>query len=186
MRVMVLVKATKDSEAGKPPEEKLILETMKLNEELMKAGVLLDAGGLWPSSQGKRIRLEGETRAITDGRFAETKELVGGYWMLQANSFDEVVEWMKRFPLDRNGCELEIRRLIDVGDFAEGEEANAMHERLEKQVGRETERHVQLAVMSFDERMREVREEAASRLGRELDRAVEVLAQDELARRLGA
>ena len=136
MKFLVLVKATKDSEAGKHPEENLIMETMKLNEEMMKAGVLLDAGGLWPSSQGKRIRLEGETRKITDGPFAETKELIGGYWMLQAKSIDEVVEWMKRFPLDKNGGELEIRRLIDVGDFAGSEEVNAMHERLEKQVRR--------------------------------------------------
>jgi hypothetical protein len=136
MKFLVLVKATKDSEAGKHPEENLIMATMKLNEEMVKAGVLLDAGGLWPSSQGKRIRLEGETREVTDGPFAETKELVGGYWMLQAKSIDEVVEWMKRFPLDKNGGELEIRRLIDVGDFAESEEANAMHERLEKQVRR--------------------------------------------------
>ncbi len=136
MKFLVLVKATKDSEAGKHPEENLIMETMKLNEEMVKAGVLLDAGGLWPSSQGKRIRLEGETREITDGPFTETKELIGGYWMLQAKSIDEVVEWMKRFPLDKNGGELEIRRLIDVGDFALSEEANAMHERLEKQVRR--------------------------------------------------
>jgi hypothetical protein len=136
MKFLVLVKATKDSEAGKHPEENLIMETMKLNEEMMKAGVLLDAGGLWPSSQGKRIRLKGETREITDGPFTETKELIGGYWMLQAKSIDEVVEWMKRFPLDKNGGELEIRRLIDVGDFAASEEANAMHERLEKQVRR--------------------------------------------------
>ena len=136
MKFLVLIKATKDSEAGKYPEEKLIMETMKLNEEMVKAGVLLDAGGLWPSSQGKRIRLEGETREITDGPFTETKELIGGYWMLQAKSIDEVAEWMKRFPLDKNGGELEIRRLIDVGDFALSEEANAMHERLEKQVRR--------------------------------------------------
>ena len=136
MKFLVLVKATKDSEAGKYPEENLIMETMKLNEEMMKAGVLLDAGGLWPSSQGKRIRLQGETREITDGPFTETKELIGGYWMLQTKSIDEVVEWMKRFPLDKNGGELEIRRLIDVGDFAGSEEANAMHERLEKQVRR--------------------------------------------------
>ena len=136
MKFLVLVKATKDSEAGKYPEESLIMETMKPNEEMVKAGVLLDAGGLWPSSQGKRIRLEGGTRTVTDGPFTETKELIGGYWMVQAKSFDEVVEWMKRFPLDKNGGELEIRRLIDVADFAVSEEATAMHERLEKQVRR--------------------------------------------------
>jgi len=136
MKFLVLVKATKDSEAGKYPEESLIMETMKPNEEMVKAGVLLDAGGLWPSSQGKRIRLEGGTRTVTDGPFTETKELIGGYWMVQAKSIDEVVEWMKRFPLDKNGGELEIRRLIDVADFAVSEEATAMHERLEKQVRR--------------------------------------------------
>src|SRR5215813_11767449 len=136
MKFLVLVKATKDSEAGVHPEKKVILEMMRFNEEMVKAGVLLDAGGLWPSSHGKRIRLEGETREITDGPFTETKELIGGYWMLQAKSIDEVVEWMKRFPLDKNGGELEIRRLIDVGDFAGSEEATAMHERLEKQVRR--------------------------------------------------
>ena len=136
MKFLVLIKATKDSEAGKHPDESLIMETMKLNEEMVKAGVLLDAGGLWPSSQGKRIRLQGGVREITDGPFTETKELIGGYWMMEAKSIDEVVEWMKRFPLDKQGGELEIRRLIDVADFAMSEEANAMHERLEKQVRR--------------------------------------------------
>ncbi len=136
MKFLVLIKATQDTEAGKYPDEKIIMETMKLNEEMVKAGVLLDAGGLWPSSQGKRIRLEGETRQITDGPFPETKELIGGYWMLQARSIDDVLEWMKRVPLDRNGGELEIRRLIDVGDFTASEEANALHARLEEQVRR--------------------------------------------------
>ena len=138
MKFLVLVKATKDSEAGVHPEEKVIMETMRFNEEMMKAGVLLDAGGLWPSSQGKRIRVEGTTRQITDGPFTETKELIGGYWMVQAKSFDEVMEWMKRCPtLHEDGGELEIRRLIDVGDFPEaGEEANEMHKRLEEQVRR--------------------------------------------------
>ena len=136
MKFLVLIKATKDSEAGKFPEEKIIMETMKLNEEMVKAGVLLDAGGLWPSSQGKRIRAQGDTRQITDGPFTETKELIGGYWMMNAKSIDEVVEWMKRFPLDKNGGELEIRRLIDVGDYEASDEAKEMHERLEKQVRR--------------------------------------------------
>jgi hypothetical protein len=138
MKFLVLVKATKNSEAGVHPEEKTILETMRFNEEMVKAGVLLDAGGLWPSSQGKRIRVEGTTRQITDGPFTELKELIGGYWMMQAKSFDEVMEWMKRCPaLDGDGSEIEIRRLIDVGDFAEaGGEANELHERLEEQVRR--------------------------------------------------
>jgi hypothetical protein len=136
MKFLVLTKATKDSEAGVHPEEKVIMEMMRFNEEMVKAGVLLDAGGLYPSSQGKRIRVVGKSQQITDGPFAEAKELVGGYWMLQAKSFDEVVEWMKRCPA-HDGAEFEIRRLIDVGDFAElGEEANAMHKRLEEQVKR--------------------------------------------------
>jgi len=138
MKFLVLVKATKDSEAGVHPEEKVIMETMRFNEEMVKAGVLLDAGGLWPSSQGKRLRVEGTTLQISDGPFTETKELIGGYWMMQAKSFDEVVEWMKRCPtLHKDGSELEIRRLIDVGDFAEaGVQANEMHKRLEEQVRR--------------------------------------------------
>ena len=137
MKFLVLVKATKDSEAGVMPEERVIMETMRFNEELVKAGVLLDAGGLWPSSQGKRIHAEGETLRITDGPFTETKELIGGYWMLQARSFDEAGEWMKRCPTLHGGSELEIRRLVDVGDFAEaGEEVNERHKRLEEQVRR--------------------------------------------------
>lgn len=137
MKFLVLVKATKDSEAGVHPGENAIMETMRFNEEMMKAGVLLDAGGLWPSSQGKRIRMEGTTRQIIDGPFTETKELIGGYWMVQARSFDEVTEWMKRCPaLREDGSEIEIRRLVDVGDFDLGEEANEMHRRLEDQVKR--------------------------------------------------
>jgi hypothetical protein len=137
MKFLVLIKATKDSEAGVYPEQNVIMETMRFNEEMMKAGVLLDAGGLYPSSQGKRIRVVGKSQQITDGPFAETKELIGGYFMMQAKSFDEVMEWMKRCPGLQDGAELEIRRLVDVGDFPEmGEEVNAMHKRLEEQVRR--------------------------------------------------
>jgi hypothetical protein len=137
MKFLVLAKATKNSEAGVYPEQKVIMETMRFHEEMMKAGVLLDAGGLWPSSQSKRIRVEGTTHQIIDGPFTETKELIGGYWMMQAKSFDEVIEWMKRCPTLEDGSELEIRRLVDVGDFPEiGEEANEMHKRLEEQVRR--------------------------------------------------
>jgi len=96
MKFLVLIKATKASEAGVHPEEKVIMEMMRFNEEMVKAGVLLDAGGLYPSSQGKRIRVVGASQQITDGPFAETKELIGGYFMMQAKSFDEVMEWMKR------------------------------------------------------------------------------------------
>src|SRR3954462_10533021 len=132
MKFLVLLKATKDSEAGVYPGEHVIMETMRFNEEMMKAGVLLDAGGLYPSSQGKRIRVAGTTPQITDGPFTEAKELIGGYFMMQAKSFDEVVEWMKRCPaLHQDDAELEIRRLIDVGEIAEmSEEANALHQRL--------------------------------------------------------
>ncbi|HEY3801969.1 MAG TPA: YciI family protein [Kofleriaceae bacterium] len=138
MKFLVLVKATKNSEAGVHPSEHVIMETMRFNEEMVKAGVLLDAGGLWPSNQGKRIRVDGKTRRVVDGPFAEAKELIGGYWMMQAKSFDEVVEWMNRCPaLQEDGSEVEIRRLIDVGDFGEpGDEANALHQRLEDQVKR--------------------------------------------------
>ena len=138
MKFLVLTKATKNSEAGVHPEEKVIMEMMRFNEEMVKAGVLLDAGGLYPSSQGKRIRVVGTSQQITDGPFTETKELIGGYWMMQAKSFDEVVAWMKRCPgLHEDGAEVEIRRLVDVGDFPEmGEEVNAMHKRLEEQVRR--------------------------------------------------
>jgi hypothetical protein len=138
MKFLVLVKATKASEAGVHPEQKVIMESMRFNEEMVKAGVLLDAGGLWPSNQGKRIRVEGATRRIIDGPFTETKELIGGYWMVQAKSFDEVMEWMKRCPaLVEDGSEIEIRRLIDVGDFTEaGDEVNEMHKRLEEHVKR--------------------------------------------------
>jgi hypothetical protein len=136
MKFLVLVKATKNSEAGVHPEQEVIMESMRFNEEMMKAGVLLDAGGLYPSSQGKRIRVEGTTRRIIDGPFTETKELIGGYWMMQAKSFDEVLEWVKRCPVLReDGSELEIRRLIDVGDFGDAE-VNEMHQRLEEQVKR--------------------------------------------------
>ena len=138
MKFLVLVKATKNSEAGVHPAQEVIMESMRFNEEMLKAGVLLDAGGLWPSSQGKRIRVKGTTRQVIDGPFTETKELIGGYWMMQAKSFDEVMEWMKRCPaLGEDGAEIEIRRLIDVGDFGEaGDEVNETHKRLEEHVRR--------------------------------------------------
>lgn len=137
MKFLVLIKATKDSEAGVYPEERVIMEMMRFNEEMVKAGVLLDAGGLYPSSQGKRIRVTGKTKQVTDGPFAETKELVAGYWMMQATSFDDVMAWMQRCPtLHQDGTELEIRRLIDVGDAPMSEEATALHQRLEDQVKR--------------------------------------------------
>jgi hypothetical protein len=98
MRFMVMVKATKESEAGVMPTEKLIREMGNFNEELVKAGVLLAGEGLKPSSKGARIRFDGAKRTVIDGPFAETKELVAGFWLLQCKSLEEVVEWMKRCP----------------------------------------------------------------------------------------
>src|SRR4051812_36113652 len=100
MRVMVLVKANKDSEAGVMPSTELLTEMGKFNEELVKAGVMLAGEGLHPSSKGKRVRFSGPTRTVIDGPFAETKELVAGFWLWQVKSMDEAVEWLKRAPFD--------------------------------------------------------------------------------------
>src|ERR1043166_250738 len=105
MRVMVIVKATKNSEAGALPDQKLLAEMGNFNEQLVKAGVMLAGEGLHPSSKGKRGRFEGSKRTITDGPFAETKELIAGFWILQAKDWDEVLEWVKRCPMD-GGTEL--------------------------------------------------------------------------------
>ena len=103
MRVMVIVKASKESEAGVMPEEKLLTEMGKYNEELVKAGIMLAGEGLHPSSKGKRVRFSGANRTVLDGPFAETKELIAGYWMWQVKSMDEAVEWLKRCPNPRGG-----------------------------------------------------------------------------------
>ena len=118
MRVMVIVKANKDSEAGIMPKEKLFAEMGKFNEELVKAGVLLAADGLQPSSKGKRVRFSGEKRTVIDGPFTETKELVAGYWVWQVRSMEEAVEWVKRCPCphEREG-EIEIRQVFEPEDF---------------------------------------------------------------------
>jgi hypothetical protein len=118
MRVMVMVKANKDSEAGVLPSPKLLAEMGKFNQELIKAGVLLGADGLKPSSKGKRVRFSGEKRTVIDGPFSETKELVGGYWLWQVKSMDEAVEWLKRAPFDRE-TEVEIRPVLEAADFAQ-------------------------------------------------------------------
>lgn len=117
MRVMVIVKANKDSEAGVMPSEKLMGEMGKFNQELMKAGVLLGADGLRPSSKGKRVRFSGQKRTVIDGPFSETKELVGGYWLWQVKSVEEAVEWLKRAPFDYE-TEVEIRPVQEAADFA--------------------------------------------------------------------
>jgi hypothetical protein len=121
MRVMAIVKASKDSEAGKMPSEELLTEMGNFNEELVKAGVMLAGEGLLPSSKGARVRFGGDgERTVVDGPFAETKELVAGYWLLQVGSFEEAVEWMKRCPNphDEEG-EIEIRQVAEAEDFGE-------------------------------------------------------------------
>jgi len=118
MRFMVMVKANKDSEAGVMPSEKLLAEMGKYNEELVKAGVLLAAEGLQPSSKGARVRFSGSKRTVIDGPFTETKELIAGFWILQARSKAEVIEWVKRCPNPMEGeSEIEIRQVFETEDF---------------------------------------------------------------------
>jgi hypothetical protein len=115
---MVLVKASKESEAGQMPDaEKIVAAMGKYNEELVKAGVMLAADGLYPSSKGKRVRFSGTNRTVIDGPFAETKELVAGFWLWQVKSMDEAVEWLKRAPFD-GGTEVELRPIFEMEDFA--------------------------------------------------------------------
>jgi len=118
MQVMVIVKASKESEANIRPSAKLHGEMGKFNGELIKAGILLGGGGLHPSSKGKRVRFSGQQRTVTDGPFTETKELVGGYWLWQVKSMDEAVEWLKRAPFDTE-IEVEIRAVLEAADFAQ-------------------------------------------------------------------
>ncbi len=119
MRFMVMVKADKNSEAGVLPDEKLLTEMGKYNEELVKAGVLLAAEGLQPSSKGARVRFSGTKRTVIDGPFAETKELIAGFWLIQAKSKDEAIEWVKRCPNPFPGTEseIEIRQVFEASDF---------------------------------------------------------------------
>ena len=118
MRVMVMVKATKDSEAGILPDEKLLSDMGKFNEELVKAGVLLAAEGLQPSSKGARVRFSGTKRTVIDGPFAETKELIAGFWLFQVKSLEEAIEWVKRSPNPFAGeSEIEIRQVFEPEDF---------------------------------------------------------------------
>jgi len=120
MRFMILVKATPDSEAGKQPPESLFAEMAAYHEELVKAGVLLDGSGLQPSSKGWRIRYSGDKRAIVDGPFAETKELVAGYTLIQTKTREEAFEWARRFPnpaIDHGEAEIEVRQLYELEDF---------------------------------------------------------------------
>ena len=118
MRVMVIVKASKESEAGTLPDTEILTKMGLYNEQLVKAGVMLAGEGLQPTSKGKRVKFSGEKRTVTDGPFAETKELIAGYWMWKVQSMDEAVEWLKRAPFD-GGTEIEIRPIFETEDFAE-------------------------------------------------------------------
>ena len=115
MRVMVIVKASKDSEAGVMPNEQLFTDMGKYNEELAKAGIMLAGEGLHPSSKGARVRFAGKDRSVIDGPFSETKELIGGFWLWQVSSMAEAIEWLKRAPFD--DCDVEIRPVFEAEDF---------------------------------------------------------------------
>ena len=121
MRFCVMVKATKESEAGKLPSEKLLADMGRFNEELIKAGVMLAGEGLHPSSKGVRVQFSGNQRGVVDGPFAETKELVAGFWLWQCKSLDEAIEWVKRCPrpFESGDCEIEIRQVYEAEDFGE-------------------------------------------------------------------
>jgi hypothetical protein len=120
MRVMVIVKATKDSEAGALPPKGLLTEMTKYNEELVNSGIMLAGDGLKPSSTGKRVKFSGATRTVVDGPFSETKELIAGYWLWEVKSMEEAVEWVKRCPNPMPGeSEIEIRQVFETTDFPE-------------------------------------------------------------------
>ena len=118
MRVMVIVKATEQSEAGVMPSQELLAKMGAFNEKLVEAGVMLAGDGLAASSEGKRVRFDGTTRSVIDGPFAETKELIAGFWLWQVRSMDEAVEWLKRAPFE-DGDVVEIRRVFEADDFGE-------------------------------------------------------------------
>jgi hypothetical protein len=120
MRVMVMVKATQESEAGKMPSQQLLTDMMKFNEELVNAGVMLAGEGLHPSSKAKRVHFSGAKRTVTDGPFAETKELIAGYWIWKVNSMEEAVEWVKKCPNPMNGeSDIDIRPIFEAEDFGD-------------------------------------------------------------------
>jgi hypothetical protein len=134
---MVVVKANKDSEAGGPPDEKILTAMGHFNEELVKAGIMLAGEGLHPSSKGKRVQFSGAKRTVVDGPFAETKELIAGYWMWKVKSMDEAVDWVKRCPNPHNSdSEIEIRPVYEMEEFGAEltPEARAQEERLRQQL----------------------------------------------------
>jgi hypothetical protein len=138
MRVMVFVPGNKDSEAGVMPSEELIAKMTKFNEELVKAGVMLDGQGLTPTSKAKRVKFEGGKRTVIDGPFAESKELVAGYWIWQVRSIDEAVEWLKRAPFE-GGVEVTIRPIFEAVDFGKEltPELRAKEEKLRAEIARQ-------------------------------------------------
>ena len=133
MRFMVMVKANEDSEAGVMPSKELLTEMGRYNEELVKAGVMLAGEGLQPSSKGARVRFSGKERTVIDGPFAETKELIAGFWLIQVKSIDEAIEWVKRCPNPMEGeSVIEIRQVFETDDFGDAYsgEAREVHERV--------------------------------------------------------
>jgi hypothetical protein len=141
MRVMVIVKANKESEAGQMPSEQMLTEMGKFNEALSNAGVLLAADGLHPTSKGKRVRFSGSNRTVIDGPFAETKELIAGYWVWRVTSMDDAVAWLKRAPFD-GGTEVEIRPIFEAEDFGKEftPELRAQEARIRAQAGAKADR----------------------------------------------
>jgi len=139
MKVMVIVKASTASEAGEMPSEGLLRDMGNFNEQLVKAGIMLAGEGLHPTSKGKRIRFSGKDRTVIDGPFAETKELIAGYWIWQVKSMDEAVAWLKRCPNPHEeDCEVEIRPIFEMDDFGEAmtPELRAQEDRLREEVAR--------------------------------------------------
>jgi hypothetical protein len=135
MRVMVIVKASKESEAGEMPKEQLLRDMGNYNEQLVKAGIMQAGEGLHPSSAGKRMTFSGTERIVTDGPFAETKELIAGFWLWKVKSMDEAIAWLKKAPFD-GGAELEIRPIFEAEDFGKEftPELRAQEERIRKQI----------------------------------------------------
>jgi len=137
MRVMVMVKATQETEAGTMPSQQMLTDMMKFNEELVNAGVMLAGEGLHPSSKAKRVHFSGAKRTVTDGPFAETKELIAGYWIWKVNSMEEAVEWVKKCPNPMNGeSDIDIRPIFEAEDFGDEftPELQAQEQRLRSKI----------------------------------------------------
>jgi len=143
MRFMIMIKADKNTEAGVLPDEKLLTEMGKYNEELVKAGIMLAGEGLQPSSKGARVKFSGSKRTVTDGPFTETKELIAGFWLWQVKSKEEAIEWVKRCPNPLTGdSEIEIRQVFEAADFGEAftPELQEQERRLGEQMAKNAQR----------------------------------------------